>query len=145
MPAPTVTVVSPKSGPASGGTSIVLTGTGFTPTSVVSVGGTAATRVTVLTATFIIATVAPKSAGTYHVVVTTVGGPSASSSSDLFTYTVAASARVPTAGARVTSSSATGYWLVASHGGLFGFDDVAVDDPAKGISLREPIVRKVVT
>src|SRR5262249_27845068 len=45
--APTLTSVAPVSGLASGGTSILLTGTGFVPGATVTVGGVPATAVTV--------------------------------------------------------------------------------------------------
>ena len=40
---PTVTSVSPNSGPAAGGTSVTITGTNFTGATAVTFGGTAAT------------------------------------------------------------------------------------------------------
>src|SRR5215469_13496530 len=46
-PVPAVTGVSPSAGPASGGTSVTLTGTGFTGATAVQFGGTAATSFTV--------------------------------------------------------------------------------------------------
>ena len=47
-PAPTVTAISPASGPTSGGTPVTITGTGFLTGSMVKLGGTAATGVTVV-------------------------------------------------------------------------------------------------
>ena len=55
-PAPTVTAVSPSTGVDTGGTPITITGTGFTSGATVKVGGTAATDVTVVSATSITAT-----------------------------------------------------------------------------------------
>ena len=46
-PAPTVTGVSPTTGPTAGGTSVTITGTNFTGATAVSFGGTAATPFTV--------------------------------------------------------------------------------------------------
>ncbi len=49
-PAPTVTSITPTSGTTAGGTSVTITGTGFLTGATVSLGGTAATNVTVVTA-----------------------------------------------------------------------------------------------
>ena len=46
--APTVSAVSPSSGPAAGGTSVTITGTGFTNATAVNFGSTSATRFTVV-------------------------------------------------------------------------------------------------
>ena len=73
--APTVTGLSPTSGPAAGGTSVTITGTGFTGATAVKFGATAATSFTVVNATQITAVTA---AGTRHrdVTVTTPDGTS---------------------------------------------------------------------
>ncbi len=69
-PAPTVTAISPNSGSTAGGTPVTITGTGFLAGATVSLGGTAATGVTVVNSTSITATTAAHSAGTVSVVVT---------------------------------------------------------------------------
>ncbi|MDE3080795.1 MAG: cadherin-like beta sandwich domain-containing protein, partial [Paracoccaceae bacterium] len=84
-PAPTVTSISPTTGSASGGTSVVITGTGFSGVTAVSFGATAASAFTVNSATQITAT-APAGSGTVDVRVTTGGGTSATNASDRFTY-----------------------------------------------------------
>ena len=73
--APTLTGLSPSSGPTAGGTSVVLTGTDFIGATEVSFGGTPATSFTVDSATQITAT-APAGSGTARVTVTTPGGTS---------------------------------------------------------------------
>ena len=73
-PAPTVTSVSPNTGPIAGGTSVTITGTNLTGATAVTFGGTAATIGTV-TATTITATTPAHAAGVVDVVVTTPGGP----------------------------------------------------------------------
>ncbi len=83
--APTVTSVSPTSGPSSGGTTVVITGTKFSGTMAVTFGGTAATSFTVVSGTTITAT-APAGSGTVDIRVTAVGGTSATSAADQFTY-----------------------------------------------------------
>jgi hypothetical protein len=87
--APTVTNVSPNSGPTGGGTSVTITGTGFTGASAVNFGGTAATTFHVDNDGQITATSPAESAGTVDVTVTTTGGTSATSAPDQFTYVAA--------------------------------------------------------
>ena len=85
-PLPTVTSLSPASGPIAGGTRVVITGTGFVMNSTtVSFGTTAATGQTVNSATTMHAT-APPGTGTVDVTVTTGGGTSATSLGDQFSY-----------------------------------------------------------
>ena len=96
---PTVTSISPTSGPTTGGTPVTITGTGFVSGATVMFGTVTATAVTVSSATSITATSPAESAGTVNVTVTTAGGTSATSSADQFTYKVT----VPT----VTSISPT--------------------------------------
>ncbi|BCW87580.1 hypothetical protein sos41_07100 [Alphaproteobacteria bacterium SO-S41] len=85
--APTVTGVSPSSGPAAGGTAITITGTNFTGATAVTVGGTSATGITVINATTITATTPAGTAGARNVVVTTPGGNG--TGTNLFTYIAA--------------------------------------------------------
>jgi hypothetical protein len=75
-PAPTVTAITPNSGSVSGGTTVTITGTGFSPGATVKLGGTTATGVTVNSSTSITATTAAHAAGTVDVVVTNSNGQS---------------------------------------------------------------------
>ena len=99
---PTVTGISPSSGPITGGTSVTITGTGFVPGSTVSFveesGGTPASdnevlvvppsAVTVTSATSITVTApAIVEGSTYFVTVTTLKGTAAYGPNDVFTYT----------------------------------------------------------
>ncbi|MCE4063424.1 IPT/TIG domain-containing protein [Pandoraea sputorum] len=86
--APTVTGLSTSSGPVAGGTSVVITGTGFTGATAVTFGGTNAATAFVNNDTTISAT-SPAGTGIVDVRVTTVGGTSATSASDKFTYVAA--------------------------------------------------------
>ena len=62
-PAPTVTGITPSSGPAGGGTAVTITGTGFLAGATVKLGGTAASNVVVASSTSITATTAAHAAG----------------------------------------------------------------------------------
>jgi len=81
---PTVTGISPNSGPVSGGTSVTLTGTNFTGATSVTFGENAATNVTVVDATTLTATTPAHALGAVSVIVTTPGGTNAANT--LFTY-----------------------------------------------------------
>ena len=83
-----VTGVIPNSGPVGGGTSVIITGTGFTAATQVWFGSVAATSFTVNSATQITAT-DPAGTSTVNVTVANVAGTSPTSSSDLFTYNAA--------------------------------------------------------
>ncbi|KSB89962.1 hypothetical protein AS593_00360 [Caulobacter vibrioides] len=83
---PTVTAVSPSAGPTGGTNSVTITGTNFTNATAVTFGAAAATGYTVVSPTQITATVPAGSAGTIDVRVTTVGGQSAVSANDQYTY-----------------------------------------------------------
>ncbi len=85
-PAPTITSIAPTSGPAAGGTSVVIAGTNFANVTAVSFGATAATSFTVDSSTQIAATAPAHAAGLVDVTVTTASGTSATSSADEFTY-----------------------------------------------------------
>ncbi|MCL4434228.1 MAG: IPT/TIG domain-containing protein [Actinobacteria bacterium] len=88
---PTVSGISPVSGPTSGGTAVTITGTNFASGATVMFGAVTATAATVSSSTSIVATSPAESAGTVNVTVTTAGGTSATSSADQFTYVVAIS------------------------------------------------------
>jgi ribosomal protein S11 len=83
---PVVTHISPSSGPHAGGTTVTITGTGFTGATEVLFSGTAATHVTVVSSTKITARSPAESAGVRNVLVITPGGISAVVSADRFTY-----------------------------------------------------------
>ncbi len=85
IPVPTVTGLSPTSGPEAGGTSVVITGTHLTGATAVNFGATPATGFTVDSTTQITAT-APAGSGTVNVTVITPGGTSATGSADQYVY-----------------------------------------------------------
>jgi hypothetical protein len=84
--APTVTGLSPASGPQAGGTSVSISGTNFTGATVVRFGAASALNPTLNSAGSITA-VSPPGAGTVDVTVTSPAGTSAISSTDRFSYT----------------------------------------------------------
>ena len=84
--APTVSAVSPSSGPAGGGTSVTVTGTNFVWPATVDFGSVPSASVTVSGPTSITATAPAGAAGVVDVTVTTPGGTSPTGSADRFTY-----------------------------------------------------------
>ena len=85
VPVPIVTGILPTSGPAAGGTTVTITGTGFTEDSKVLFGTVPASSDTVNSEKQITA-VSPAGSGKVHVTVTTLGGTSATSNADQFIY-----------------------------------------------------------
>ncbi len=85
VPQPTITGISPMQGYTTGGNSVTITGTNFTPTSTVTFGTTAATVNSVAAnGTSIVVTLPAHPAGTVDVVVTTANGVATATSG--FTY-----------------------------------------------------------
>lgn len=84
-PRPTITKLKPREGPATGGTSVTITGTKFAGATAVKFGSTNASSFTVKTATSITAK-SPPGSGTVDVTVTTPEGTSLTSSADEFHY-----------------------------------------------------------
>lgn len=80
MPAPTVTAASPNIGSTQGGTNITLTGTNFTGTTGVTIGGVAATNVVVVSATSITCTTPAGTAGVGSILVTNGSGTNGANS-----------------------------------------------------------------
>ena len=103
---PVVTSLSPTHGPTAGGTVVTITGTGFSGATAVHFGPTAATSLTVNSATTI-HTTAPAGTGTVDVTVTTPVATSATSSVDKFTYGPAVTAISPSSGSTVGGTVVT--------------------------------------
>jgi len=83
---PTVTGVSPGSGPSAGGTSVTVSGSGLTAAGGVRFGGTPAATFSVVSDTQILA-VSPPGTGTVDVMVLSAsGGASSTSQADQFAY-----------------------------------------------------------
>jgi hypothetical protein len=124
---PSVTAISPSSGPAAGGTSVTISGSGFTGATAVLFGSTAATGITVVNDSSI-RVVSPAGSGAVDVTVVTQRGTSPILAADQFTYT----SKAPPSNA--------GYWEVASDGGLFAFGDAGFFGSTGSMHLNEPIV-----
>ncbi|MBX9644570.1 MAG: autotransporter domain-containing protein [Novosphingobium sp.] len=115
-PAPTVTSLSPSTGPEAGGTSVAITGTNFSGATAVSFGATPAASFTINSATSITAT-SPAGGGSVNVRVTTPSGASATGAGSLFTYAAAAVAPAITqnpANATVTAGNNASFTAAAS-------------------------------
>jgi hypothetical protein len=83
---PTVTSLSPVTGPAAGGTLVALTGTGFLNALLVGFGATQASSIAVLSDTSLVA-VSPAGTGNVNVTVVTPGGISTVVPAAQFAYT----------------------------------------------------------
>jgi hypothetical protein len=89
VPPPAITSVAPTSGPLSGGTTVVVTGTNFTGATQVRFGATNAPTYTVDADTQITVVAPARSAGTISVRVTTPSGISPTGSQTNYTYIAA--------------------------------------------------------
>jgi len=115
--APTVTSISPSTGPSGGGQTVVITGTGFSAaagTGAVKFGAANAIY-TVNSNTQITATAPANAAGTYDITVTTPGGTSATSAADQYTYaatptvTAISPSAGPTSGGQTVAITGTNF------------------------------------
>jgi hypothetical protein len=98
---PVVTGISPSTGPFAGGTSVTITGSGFTGATEVIFGSSPAASFTVVSDTQIMATAPAGASASVPITVTTAIGTSATSNADLFTY-------VDTFAGFIIGTSATG-------------------------------------
>jgi hypothetical protein len=105
--APTVTSVTPNSGLPSTAQSVTIAGTGFLTGAAVTFGGTAATGITVGSATQITCTAPALAAGTVNVVVTTTGGPSTQTVNYTYVAAPTASSVTPNTGSNNGGTTVT--------------------------------------
>ena len=120
--APTVTVVSPTSGPGAGGTTVTVTGTNLTNATAVDFGSANPGTITADTAALHHGDLAGRHGNGQDITVTTAGGTSATSSADHFTYIPAPTVTVvsPTTGPApggTTRHDHAGTNLAERHGG----------------------------
>jgi hypothetical protein len=128
--APTVTGVTPNTGPSSGGTTVTITGTGFTCVTGVKFGTTPAATFTVVNGTTITATSPPGTPGTVDVTVTSCNGTSPTGTGDQFTFT-GASSTATTGGSGAGGGSGTGSGG-AGTGAISGVTAVHTGEPWAG-------------
>ena len=141
---PTVTQISPSSGPYQGGYSVTLTGTELTSTSGVTVGGAAATNVTALDGGHVSFTMPAGSLGAANVVITTQGGTATLSNG--FTYdsppviTGVSPTSGPTAGGTNVTITGTGFTGVTQV--MFGATaakSFTVASDGKSVTATSPV------
>ncbi|HEY1834820.1 MAG TPA: IPT/TIG domain-containing protein [Solirubrobacteraceae bacterium] len=95
--APVISKVSVKGGPASGGTTVTITGTGLTGVTEVSFGAAESTQVTVHSPSSLTVISPASTAGTVHLTATSAGGTSAASKAK-YKYTPAVESVSPSSG-----------------------------------------------
>lgn len=168
-PLPTLAALSPGCGPVAGGTTVVISGTNFTPAATVDVAGTGVPATVLSSTTVRFTSPSASTAGGVPVTVTTSGG---TSSPLTFTYpcALAAAAGAPAAAGFVPTSAQTGAQppaypqpppaaqvppataatvaTAASHGpvaaagqSVGGIAGVGADDPAGVPALRYGMAR----
>ena len=129
---PSVAAIRPATGYMAGGTQVTIAGTNFTGATV-QFGDQPATIVS-STDTTLVVTSPAASAGIVDVIVTTLGGPSASSSADQFTYTgVKAAPTFTVADAGGTYNGSTFPATAKVAGVVTGFDTTP-SDSLEGVS-----------
>ncbi|WP_460573979.1 IPT/TIG domain-containing protein [Humibacter soli] len=141
VPAPVIQSLTPVQGPTVGGTSVVITGTGFAGATGVTFGATAATSFTVDSDTQITAVTPAHAAGAVDV---TVSGPGGTSGTGTFTFvppasiaSISPSSGPETGGTSVTITgsgftNATGVTFDGTAGGSFvvnGDTSITVNTP----------------
>jgi hypothetical protein len=121
---PTVTSVSPASGPAAGGTFVTVSGSDFSGVTAVQFGSTPANSFTMISPTTILASSPAGPAGTVDITVTTSGGTSSTSAADQYTYfnPAAVTGVTPNSGptAGGTTVTVTGSGFTGATSVLFG-------------------------
>ena len=119
-PAPTVTSISPASGPIAGGTTVTITGSGFTGTLSVVFSSVAAARFTVVSDTQIVAVSPAQALGGHGIRVTTEGGTSPSVTADVFTAVSAPPVPAVTAVSPASGSTSGGTSVTVTGTGFSG-------------------------
>jgi len=133
---PVVTAVTPVTGSTAGGTTVTITGLNFRGATAVRFGATAAESFKVDSATQITAVSPPAPAGVVDVTVTTLGGTSATSAADGFTYVAPVVEKVITFDNLTTGGPGGAGTLVVVNSQYAGqsvtFNDFSAIDYSKG-------------
>jgi hypothetical protein len=139
---PAIGSISPTSGPPAGGTVVTISGINlFTTTgaTTVSFGSAAGSDVSCSSTTSCTAT-SPAGTGQVTVTVTTDVGTSGGAGAG-FTYEAASSGGSSGTGTPTMGTTpSSGYWLVASDGGVFSFGSAGFYGSTGGLHLNAPIV-----
>jgi hypothetical protein len=125
-PPPTVTSISPTTGPAAGGTAVTVNGTGFSTTAgatAVKFGGNGSSQVSCVSTIKCTAT-SPAGSGVVDITVTVGGLTSTAVSADHFTYGAAASSAYRTA---VLGDSPVSYWRLDEASGTTAVDQMSAN------------------
>jgi hypothetical protein len=124
--APTIASLAPDSAWTGGGQSVVIKGTSFTGVTSVTFGGSPATSFTVNTSSKITAVAPAHAAGTVRVQVTGLGGPTADSPADDFTYEDASVPTITGLSSDAGTSSGGNVVVITGTGfvGMSGFSAV---------------------
>jgi hypothetical protein len=145
-PVPAVTSLSQPSGAPGGGTTLTVLGTGFTPSSVVTFGGTKAKSVSYLSSQALTVT-SPAGTGRVDVRVQTAGGTSATSTADQFFYGVTPTVtwvsphRAPAAGGTVVEIRGTGFTAATVYDRYYAVLVIdSVDHAISTAASTEPVV-----
>jgi len=121
---PTVTSITPNTGPAAGATIVTITGTNFTASGLVVRFGTVTATANFISSTTVVAVAPAQSAGVVDVTVQTPGGTSPNTAADDFTYTgvsvPAVTSLSPTSGPIGTSVVITGTGFTGATSVTFG-------------------------
>jgi hypothetical protein len=119
---PAVTAVNPVSGPASGGTLVTITGSGFTGATSVTFGGTAVAGLSVVDDAHVVVNAPAHAAGLVNVQVTTPGGTSPIVAADQYTYTAvtAVTGLTPASGVAGTVVTISGSGFTGATSVTFG-------------------------
>ncbi len=137
--APTVTGLSPTSGPSAGGTTVFIVGTNFTTATTISFGGTAVTQGAYVSSTQF-SVVSPAGTGVVDVLATTAGVTSVNTAADDFTYIAAPTVTSisptsgPSTGGTVVTITGSGFSTTAGQTGITFRSPADVTFPATNVS-----------